>query len=318
MNIGILNTDAIEKERNPNTEWSRSINVGSLPLQPGLCISNSIQVATVHTSPDRNTTSNTNASNGKGQPDIQVYPSANRVSISPTRVGNGQPGTQGPDMETKAVQVEDVGLHDGESSSSTRLGEDLICAIEEGSQAKETIATWSSILGRQPVSKKNLPYYAPSIVEGKPIVHVNSSQFAYLQEHYENLIIGGTNNEATKGNNDIWETHRKRHTSKATPVAEFIEKGVAVVQGKVQEVMLTSNTNHGEQGKNKGKGIELQDGNRKDDGNQIRKEGFMKDARNSSDRSPRAQHTGKGDMGTHTIGNNGGYNGEHTKVGSGG
>ncbi|KAF5196945.1 hypothetical protein FRX31_013469 [Thalictrum thalictroides] len=88
-------------------------------------------------------------------------------------------------METKAVHVEDVGPHDGEYNNLARLREELICAIEEGSQAKETKNTWSSILGRQAVSKKNLPYYAPSIVEGKPIVHVNSSQFAHLQERYE-------------------------------------------------------------------------------------------------------------------------------------
>ncbi|KAF5196915.1 hypothetical protein FRX31_013497 [Thalictrum thalictroides] len=139
---------------------------------------------------------------GTEQPGTQVVSNLNQNTIEcndagkekptlPTREGNGQPGTQGPDMETKAVHVEDVGPHDGEYKHLARLGEELICAIEEGSQAKETKTTWSSILGRQAVSKKNLPYYAPSIVEGKPIVHVNSSHFAHLQESYENLIIGG-------------------------------------------------------------------------------------------------------------------------------
>ncbi|KAF5182280.1 hypothetical protein FRX31_028133, partial [Thalictrum thalictroides] len=195
--------DAVEKERSPNTEGSRRSNIGNLSLQAGLGdISNSTQVTTAHTSLDRNSTSNTNVSNGKEQHGTQVVSNLNQNTIEcndagkekptlPTREGNGQPGTQGPDMETKAVHVEDVGPHDGEYKNLARLGEELICAIEEGSQAKETKTTWSSILGRQAVSKKNLPYYAPSIVEGKPIVHVNSSQFPHLQERYENLIIGG-------------------------------------------------------------------------------------------------------------------------------
>ncbi|KAF5175149.1 hypothetical protein FRX31_035263 [Thalictrum thalictroides] len=41
------------------------------------------------------------------------------------------------------------------------------------------------------VSKKSLSFYAPTIVEGKPIVHVQSSQFTHLQKQFENLIIGG-------------------------------------------------------------------------------------------------------------------------------
>ncbi|KAF5174972.1 hypothetical protein FRX31_035441 [Thalictrum thalictroides] len=44
--------------------------------------------------------------------------------------------------------------------------------------------------GSQAVSKKNLPFYAPTIVEGKPIVHVQSNQFFHLPNRFENLIIG--------------------------------------------------------------------------------------------------------------------------------
>ncbi|KAF5181013.1 hypothetical protein FRX31_029399 [Thalictrum thalictroides] len=163
--------DAIEKEMNPNTEGSRSSNIGNLSLQPGLGdISNSTQVATVHTSHDWNSTSKTNVSNGNKQPGTQVVSNLDQNTIEcndagkekptlPTREGNGQPGTQGPNMETNAVHVEDVGPHDGEYNNLARLREELICAIEEGSQAKETKTTWSSIFGRQAVSKKNLPYY---------------------------------------------------------------------------------------------------------------------------------------------------------------
>ncbi|KAF5203375.1 hypothetical protein FRX31_007038, partial [Thalictrum thalictroides] len=50
---------------------------------------------------------------------------------------------------------------------------------------------WSSILGRQAVSKNYLPFYAPTIVEGKPIVHIQSNHFMHLQNRFENLIIGG-------------------------------------------------------------------------------------------------------------------------------
>ncbi|KAF5178426.1 hypothetical protein FRX31_031986 [Thalictrum thalictroides] len=149
QDIGILNT----KERSPNTEGSRRSNIGNLSLQPSLGdICNSTQVATVHTSLDRNSASNTNVSNGKEQPGTQVVSNLNQNTIEcndagrekptpPTREGNGQPGTQGPDMETKAVHVEDVGPHDGEYNNLARLGEELICAIEEGSQAKETKTT---------------------------------------------------------------------------------------------------------------------------------------------------------------------------------
>ncbi|KAF5187780.1 hypothetical protein FRX31_022633, partial [Thalictrum thalictroides] len=54
-----------------------------------------------------------------------------------------------------------------------------------------TRESWSTILGRQAVSKKNLSFYAPTIVEGKPVVHVSSNQFTHLQKKYENLEIGG-------------------------------------------------------------------------------------------------------------------------------
>ncbi|KAF5175410.1 hypothetical protein FRX31_035002 [Thalictrum thalictroides] len=125
-------------------------------------------------------------------------------------------------METKAVHVEDVGPHDGEYNNLARLEEELICAIEEGSQAKETKTTWSSILGRQAVSKKNMPYYAPSIVEGKPIVHVNSSQFAHLQERYENLIIGGSD-EDRKQVIEIGSLHIASQLFILTPWKLFVE-----------------------------------------------------------------------------------------------
>ncbi|KAF5202724.1 hypothetical protein FRX31_007688 [Thalictrum thalictroides] len=91
------------------------------------------------------------------------------------------------DLETRREHEDQPVVEDG-SVHGKKLGfhEEQARNPNEG-----TKPSWSSILGRQVVSKKSLSFYAPTIVEGKPIVHVQSSQFTHLQKQFENLIIGG-------------------------------------------------------------------------------------------------------------------------------
>ncbi|KAF5208173.1 hypothetical protein FRX31_002240 [Thalictrum thalictroides] len=99
------------------------------------------------------------------------------------------------DEETNLVHDKEVGFHGGKHNSLAEASNGAGHANEEGGHAGnpngETKTSWRSILGGQAVSKKNLPFYAPTIIEGKPIVHVKSSQFTHIQEHFENILIGG-------------------------------------------------------------------------------------------------------------------------------
>ncbi|KAF5196846.1 hypothetical protein FRX31_013569 [Thalictrum thalictroides] len=99
------------------------------------------------------------------------------------------------DEEINLVHDKEVGFHGGKHNSLAEASNGAGHVNEEGGHAGnpngETKTSWRSILGGQAVSKKNLPFYAPTIIEGKPIVHVKSSQFTHIQEQFGNLVIGG-------------------------------------------------------------------------------------------------------------------------------
>ncbi|KAF5194179.1 Rna exonuclease, partial [Thalictrum thalictroides] len=99
------------------------------------------------------------------------------------------------DEETNLVHDKEVGFHGGNHNSLAEASNGSGHANEDGGHAGnpsgETKTSWRSILGGQAVSNKNLSFYAPTIIEGKPIVHVKSSQFTHIQEQFENLVIGG-------------------------------------------------------------------------------------------------------------------------------
>ncbi|KAF5177959.1 hypothetical protein FRX31_032454, partial [Thalictrum thalictroides] len=99
---------------------------------------------------------------------------------------------------TSLVNGKELGFHGGNHNDMAGSSKGSGHANEGGGNttnpnvaADGIKESWSSILGRHVVSKKNLPFYAPTIVEGKPIVHVKSNQFTHLQHRFENLIIGG-------------------------------------------------------------------------------------------------------------------------------
>lgn len=53
------------------------------------------------------------------------------------------------------------------------------------------VSAWNEKLGGGAVSRKKLKYVPPTIVQGKPFVHVSAEKFPDMTKKYENLIIGG-------------------------------------------------------------------------------------------------------------------------------
>ncbi|KAF5178666.1 hypothetical protein FRX31_031747 [Thalictrum thalictroides] len=114
--------------------------------------------------------------------------------------------------------------------------------------------SWSSILGRHAVSKKNLPFYAPTIVEGAMIsIDVEEDEMGddkkeeTINEAVSNPTDGdnkqfdenvAVEDEVEKlGDNEEWETPNKKHTTRAATVLECRNNGVVMVQGKLQKVL---------------------------------------------------------------------------------
>ncbi|KAF5180889.1 hypothetical protein FRX31_029525 [Thalictrum thalictroides] len=50
--------------------------------------------------------------------------------------------------------------------------------------------SWASVFGRSTVGKEDLEYIEPVIVDGNRVVHVQSDQFAHIQDKYSKLVVG--------------------------------------------------------------------------------------------------------------------------------
>ncbi|KAF5185910.1 hypothetical protein FRX31_024503 [Thalictrum thalictroides] len=50
--------------------------------------------------------------------------------------------------------------------------------------------SWASVLGRKAVSHKTLEFIEPTLVEGKPVVHVTSDELVQVKEKFPDLVVG--------------------------------------------------------------------------------------------------------------------------------
>ncbi|KAF5193984.1 hypothetical protein FRX31_016428, partial [Thalictrum thalictroides] len=78
------------------------------------------------------------------------------------------------------------------SSSNNKEAFEKTARIHDGntSTAMDGSKSWADVLGRATIRKETLEYIPPMIVEGKPVIHVQSEQFQYLKKKNSKLVVG--------------------------------------------------------------------------------------------------------------------------------
>ncbi|KAF5187555.1 hypothetical protein FRX31_022859 [Thalictrum thalictroides] len=160
--------------------------------------------------------------------------------------------------------------------------------------------SFSSILCRQAVSKKNLPFYAPTIAEGEQVIELEddrpSNNETITRETRNSKGIENTNEEELTWS---WETPSRKHITRARTTAECRENRLNVVQGITQVIQQNEEPRYTDTDKAKRKAIATQ-GQQQGGRNGKKIEGFMKDARRSDTPSKDDKGNAKGNVSQHT------------------
>ncbi|KAF5182414.1 hypothetical protein FRX31_028000 [Thalictrum thalictroides] len=197
-------------------------------------------------------------------------------------------------------KARDGGSEGMSSKDGSHDNEGEVPAKNHTSSTDGVKVSWSSILSRQAVSKKNLPFYAPTFVEGEQVIELEdarpSNNETTTRETRNSKGIENTNEEELIGS---WETPSRKHTTRARTAAECRENGLNVVQGITQVIQQNEEPRYTDTDKAKGKAIATQ-GQQQGDGNGNKIEGFMKDARRSDTPCKDSKGNAKGNVSQHT------------------
>ncbi|KAF5201719.1 hypothetical protein FRX31_008694, partial [Thalictrum thalictroides] len=87
------------------------------------------------------------------------------------------------DVETGSTLCDEGELNQSKEDQVTTNGSD---SHEEHCAGK--INSWAGVLGRKAVGRETLKFVAPTIEEGKAVIHIESQQLNHIKEKYADLV----------------------------------------------------------------------------------------------------------------------------------
>ncbi|KAF5176005.1 hypothetical protein FRX31_034406 [Thalictrum thalictroides] len=88
--------------------------------------------------------------------------------------------------ERKAIEENSLGFVNLELGKAVIENEVVILKTKDEDKKQ----SWASVLGRKAVSYETPEYIEPTLVEGKPVVHVTLDELVEVKEKFSDLVVG--------------------------------------------------------------------------------------------------------------------------------